>query len=598
MPTHYDLIGNGEKLLKHNGVFLSADMSDYNNTGVSLSRYNYINYGNLGSGGYDTYMTYIVGYEDNFNPADNPVLASLPAGNVDLPSNKGFVSITYDEYRANSRTETNATAKVNTGTYYDLNSLAEHKPIDMSLSFLIGEPYTSGCWEIGQNSGSWNTYMGFCSMQFISGTSSSVKYNNNMWGIFNPGIKTYESGTYLKNIWYDNNVVVYPMTGRWSYTATDRYNEVTNDGFLKSNAFYFRNKRLVANKLVKNSAKLLLDLTNNNLYYCDMNNNNYRMIISGQVPSGVSLNNIKDRLWVKYNWDCENAWGGKSTCDYYIKNLNIDYLNCSLQDAIKYKPVQKQIYKDRITNWGNTKFTKGSPTVYLVPGDTTKYTNPEFVNPSSFSDSGFYVFKCEISGNTNIAGKSVQGRIAGNMFKDTIFDSNNGTPIYPCSFTIMDIDDVATHNRMYGINTNYASAAGNHTAALNSGFKYLSNADKNYNLTNKATYSFISDKIEASSNNNVKVKWIFYKAKKAVNGTTYTYAQQIDYCLYNDIVSSYVPRGYMRVGDGSYNDTLTNNDAYFEIVMLNNSNTSVNPSMEFKNMEFFHTSSYYDALNG
>lgn len=593
MPTHYDLIGNGEQLLKHNGVFLSANMSNYNNTGTNITNSKYINYGLTNSGVDDNTMQYVVGIEDYLNPfPGNPfeLLFTAAITPVSLSSKNGYIAITFDEYRANSRTETNATAKVNTGTYWKLGELAERKPINMglSLSWNSGNNYTR--WQMGG--------VGGYSMQFLSGNSSAVKYNNNMWRILRPGMRTSNSSCKLKDVWYNNNVVVYPMSGSWSYTATDRYNEVTDEGFLKSDAYYYRSKRLVANKLVKNSVKVLLDLSNNYVYYCDKDNNNYRVLISAKVPKEVPLVNDENIYSLETYCNTENAWGAVASAWYYIKDLNVKHLNCSLQDAINYNPVPAPIYKDRITNWGNTKFTKGSPTVYLVPGDTTKYTDPELVNPSSFSDSGFYVFKCEISGNTNIKGKSVQGRIAGNMFKDSIFDSNIGTPIYPCSYAIMDIDDVASNNRMYGINTNYASATGNHTAALNSGMSYLSNAKNSYNLTTNATYSFISDKIEASSNNNVKVKWIFYKARAGVNYKPYTYAQQIDYCLYNDIVSSYVPRGYMRVGDGSYNDTLTNNDAYFEIVMLNNSNTSVNPSMEFKNMEFFHTSSYYDALNG
>lgn len=74
----------------------------------------------------------------------------------------------------------------------------------------------------------------------------------------------------------------------------------------------------------------------------------------------------------------------------------------------------------------------------------------------------------------------------------------------------------------------------------------------------------------------------------------------LDYCLYDNYVSAYRPMGYLGIGDGVNDMILRNNSAFFEFASTaNHSVYSTSASTTtFYNVEFFHTSSYYDALNG
>lgn len=593
----YTLIGNGEQLLKHDGVNLSADMSTYNNTGSNISDYKFIDYGpeKINS---EEKMTYMIGSLDYLNPSPAepwPFESPASQGNS-LSSKYGFVCITFDEYRQNSRTETNATATVNTGTYYSLSNLAAYKLINMNWA-LSWKSSSGTCYQIGQGSSSGDWYGNHYTMEFISGTTTSVKYNNNMWEICSPGLRNFYGSSpqyYLYDIWYDNNVIVYPISGSWSYTATDKHNQVTNEGFLRSNAFYYRNKRLVSGKLVKNSSKFLLDLSNNSLYYCDKVNDNYRMLISAKVPKELPLYDVKNLFGLEAHWATENAWGGGASCWFLTKDLQVKYLNCPLEEAIAYKPSANTVVKDNVTVWDNIHLDNSSTPRYIVPGDNTIYTDPELVNTSSFSNTGYYVLKCDISGGSNKYSYPAEGMLCGNMFKNDINDEVLNAPVTPLSLTYFGADTGTYYGKFMGLAYSYVSSSPSNTAGFSSGYKQYSDSNRqhlNYNY-------FISNNIPQSANNTVKAKWIFYKAKTYPLWNDFSYTQQIDFCLYDNLISGYMPKGYIRTGDGIKTNVLTNNNVYFMFDTLKWNNTAVNNEVKYSNIEFFHTSSYYDALNG
>jgi len=118
--------------------------------------------------------------------------------------------------------------------------------------------------------------------------------------------------------------------------------------------------------------------------------------------------------------------------------------------------------------------------------------------------------------------------------------------------------------------------------------------------TSDATMSngFIRNYFPGSADRNFKIKYIFYKRKNSLahNPTT----QMLDYCLYDNYVSAYRSMGYLGIGDGVNDMILRNNSAFFEFASTaNHSVYSTSASTTtFYNVEFFHTSSYYDALNG
>lgn len=597
----YTLIGNGEQLLNNDGFYLSADMSTYNDTGTNISDYKFIDYGPEDINSEEEKMTYMIGNLDYLNPLPSPV-ATAPfdshasQGN-NLSSKFGFVCITFDEYRQHSRTETNATAEVNTTNtpYYRLGALTEYKFINMNWA-LAWKSSSGTCYQIGQGSSSGDLYGTHYTMEFISGTTTSVKYNNNMWEICSPGLRNFigESPQYnLYDIWYDNNEIVYPTAGSWSYTATDKYNEVTNEGFLKSNAFYYRNKRLISGKLVKNSSKILIDLSNNNLYYCDKENDNYRMLISAKVPKELPLYDVKNLFGLEAHWSTENSHGGAAGCWFLTKDLQVKYLNCPLNEAIEYKPSANTINKDSVTVWDDINLDNSSTPRYIVPGDNTIYTDPNLVYTSSFSNTGYYVLKCDISGVSNEYSCPAEGMLCGNMFKNDTNDEFLNVPVTPLSLTFLGTAN-SNYDKFMGLADTYVTASSNKTSTFDNGYKLYSDSSRK-KLGNNY---FISNDLAVSANHSLKAKWIFYKSKTSPLWDDYSYTQQIDYCLYDNLISAYMPKGYIRTGDGIKNNVLTNNNVYFMFVTLKWSNTAVTNDVKYSNIEFFHTSSYYDALNG
>lgn len=592
----YELIGNGEQLLKHDGVNLSADMSTYNNTGAAMSNYKYIDYGSFNDGGDNGKVEYIVGQPETFSPYYGwlTYIGIGPSSN-NLSSKYGFVSITYDDYRQHSRTEANATAVVKTGTtYWQLGTLGEYKQIVMNETFKSkdnsGNRYILGTNSPSQTVASEEAY----SIQFISAiNSSSVRYNNNLWKILSPYCaNTMTTGenmsAALSDIWYDSSVLVNPVSGNWTATQINGYTAADSNGYLKDNGYYYKDKRLVAGKLVKNTVKVLFDLSNNYLYYCDKPNNKYRVILSAKMDKDKALfSNCSSFLEVDNEWECDNPWGQGSTCWFFKKNLNVDYLNCPFEEALEYTPAPYTIHKDNITTWDNITLTYSNSSKFIVPGDPNVYTDKTFT-PSSFSGEGYYVFKASISGNTSAKKYGLLTYMGGNMLKDNIHDEYRDAYVQPLMRVEIPSAGASFYNE--GLVTYYVSAAPNSTARLPSGMRGGSDAT----MSN----GFIRNYFPGSANRSFNVKYIFYKRKNSLahNPTT----QMLDYCLYDNYVSAYRPMGYLGIGDGVNDMILRNNSAFFEFASTaNHSIYSTSASTTtFYNVEFFHTSSYYDALNG
>ena len=592
----YELIGNGEQLLKHNGINLSADMSTYNNTGASMSNYKYIDYGSFNYGGDNGNVEYIVGQPETFSPYydTNFYIAIGPSSN-NLSSKYGFVSITYDDYRQHSRTESNATAVIKAGTtYWSLGNFGENKQIVMSETFRSndnsGNRYILGKYIDNSTVAAEEDY----SIQFISAiNSSSVRYNNNLWKILTPkcgaSTTTGESmSSALTDIWYDSSVLVHPVSGNWTATQINGYTEVDSNGYLKDDGYYYKYKRLIAGKLVKNTVKVLFDLSNNYLYYCDKPNNEYRVILSAKMDKDKALfSNCSSFLGIGNQWECDNPWGIGSTCWLFKKNLNVDYLNCSFEEALAYNPATYTIHKDNITTWDNITLTYSNSSKFIVPGDTNVYTDKTFT-PSSFSGEGYYVLKASISGNTPNKRYGLLTYMGGNMLKDNIHDEYIDAYVQP----LMRVEIPSAGESFYndGLVTYYVSAEPRSTAMLPSGMRDGSDATMNN--------GFIRNYFPGSADRNFKIKYIFYKRKNSLahNQTT----QMLDYCLYDNYVSAYRPMGYLGIGDGVNDMILRNNSAFFEFASTaNHSVYSTSASTTtFYNVEFFHTSSYYDALNG
>ena len=588
----YELIGNGEQLLKHDGVNISADMSTYNNTGAALSNYKYIDYGSFNDGGDNGSVEYIVGQPETFSPYYGYMtyVGTGPSSN-NLSSKYGFVSITYDDYRQHSRTSANATAKLTT-TLHNVGTFAEWQQICLGDSIKLcdnsGNRFEIGnIDEIGKLIGN-ASY----SVQFIAGnaSNSSFKYNNNLWKIITPYC-TKETTTgadfNMYDIWYDNNVLIHPVSGNWN-NSIDKYHDCDSAGYFKADAFFYKDKRLIANKLVKNDVKILLDLSNNYLYYCDKPNNDYRVILSAKMPKDKALfSNCSSFLEVDNEWECDNPWGIGSKCYLFKKNLNVDYLNCPFEEALSYKPAPYTIHKDNITTWDNITLTYSNSSKFIVPGDPNVYTDKTFT-PSSFSGEGYYVFKASISGDTSAKKYGLLTYMGGNMLKDNIHDEYRDAYVQP----LMRVEIPSAGESFYneGLVTYYVSAAPNSTAELPSGMRGGSDATMNN--------GFIRNYFPGSADRNFKIKYIFYKRKNSLphNQTT----QMLDYCLYDNYVSAYRPMGYLGIGDGVNDMILRNNSAFFEFASTaNHSVYSTSASTTtFYNVEFFHTSSYYDALNG
>lgn len=588
----YELIGNGEQLLKHDGINLSADMSTYNNTGASISNYKYIDYGSFNDGGYNGTVEYIVGQPETFSPYYGwlTYIGIGPSSN-NLSSKYGFVSITYDDYRQHSRTEANATAKLN-NTYWSLRTFGEYRQICMSEALNFndnsGNHYMIGNMNvIGQLS----SYPGY-SIQFTEGnlSTSSFKYNNNLWKIISPYCSkrsTTAEQLYMTDIWYDSNILIHPVSGNWNNNI-DEFHRCDSAGYLKADAYFYKDKRLIANKLVKNEVKILLDLSNNYLYYCDKPNNDYRVILSAKMPKDKALfSNCSSFLEIDNQWACENPWGQNSTCWFVKKNMNVDYLNCPFEEALAYKPAPYTIHKDNITTWDNITLTYSNSSKFIVPGDPNVYTDKTFT-PSSFSGEGYYVFKASISGDTSAKKYGLLTYMGGNMLKDNIHDEYRDAYVQPLMRVEIPSAGASFYNE--GLVTYYVSAAPNSTARLPSGMRGGSDAT----MSN----GFIRNYFPGSADRSFNIKYIFYKRKNSLvhNPTT----QMLDYCLYDNYVSAYRPMGYLGIGDGVNDMILRNNSAFFEFASTaNHSIYSTSASTTtFYNVEFFHTSSYYDALNG
>ena len=586
----YELISNGEQLLKHDGVNLSADMSTYNNTGVAASNYKYIDYGSFNNGGDLGTVEYVVGQPETFSPYYGFMNVSGPMNN-NLNDRYGFVSITYDDYRQHSRTSANATAKLN-NTYWSLRTFGEYRQICMSEALNFND--NSGNHYMIGNIGTIGQLVSYpdYSMQFTEGnlSTSSFKCNNNLWKIISPYCSkraTTGEQLYMTDIWYDNNVLIHPISGNWN-NSIDKYHQCDSAGYLKADAFFYKDKRLIANKLVKNEVKILIDLSNNYLYYCDKPNNDYRVILSAKMPKDKALfSNCSSRFIVDNQWECENPWGQNSTCWYFRKNMNVDYLNCPFEEALAYKPAPYTIHKDNITTWDNITLTYSNSSKFIVPGDPNVYTDKTFT-PSSFSGDGYYVLKATISADTSAKKYGLLTYMGGNMLKDNIHDEYRDAYVQPLMRVEIPSAGVGFYND--GLVTYYVSAAPNSTARLPSGMRGNSDAT----MSN----GFIRNYIPGSADRNLKIKYIFYKRKNSLSYKWTT--QMLDYCLYDNYVSAYRPMGYLGIGDGVDDMILRNNSAFFEFASTANhsvSQTSASTTT-FYNVEFFHTSSYYDALNG
>lgn len=599
---NYHLINNGEQYIKSDDHYLSADMSDYNNTGTDISDYKYIDYGAINQR-YDDQIAYYVGQPEYFSPYQNYIQNRSVHGSLknNLSSDYGFVSITYDEYRQHSRTTANGYALIHVGgDDYTITNFASRNNITL-FDLLRFNDNSGNAIQLGglpaKNLG------GLYTVEFTSANNSSgVRYNNNLWGILSPEILTTRTtGMHFDSydIWYDDNVLVHPISGNWSATNINGYQNVDSAGFLKSGGYYYKNKRLIPDQFVKNSVKILFDLSNNYLYYCDINNDDYRVILSAKIPSSAAkLSNIKDFLTIENEYMPENNWGQHANCWMFKKNIDVKYLNCSFEDAVKYKPEDYVIHKDSVTKWpefiisANNKWQK-----YIVPGNTTLYNTISDLPTSSFSNTGYYVLKVDVSANIKPYSAGVINTIEGNMLYEERYDPMLNACMQPyCYFTMPSAGSGTFHSKSFeGLYYIYTSGDQNESASFIASGIPRNPGSETHKLNR---HGWIANDIYPSANCTAKAKWIFYKAHSNLQ-YDWTIEQQIDYCIYNDFLSAYIPMGFVRCSDGTHDKVVRNNDVYFGFGGLSSNDWHSSSASTTKyNVEFFHASSYYDALNG
>ena len=75
---------------------------------------------------------------------------------------------------------------------------------------------------------------------------------------------------------------------------------------------------------------------------------------------------------------------------------------------------------------------------------------------------------------------------------------------------------------------------------------------------------------------------------------------RVEYCEYIPEYSSYIPICYIQSNKGYAPNVINNTNLYFSYVREPMSRASDDKGQQLwvRNSEFFHTSSYYDALNG
>lgn len=598
-----NLIGTEDKnLYQCDGVYLSADMTNYNSSGELIS-HKLLEYGPYSAAGDYGGPGEIVMYGKDMVEYDNPVFDSIGIGAYYPYTGKHLTVFTFDDYRQHSWATDTLTASGN-GTYF--NDRLERNNVCMSISMTIND--ISG----------YNARFGIADAHVPYGrytakvksiNGSTLTFDNRYWQIVNPHIGAAHVSAmtgWLQDIWYDTNVIECPADSPSGYQG---YRLINTHGFYKNNstspnrAFYYNEPKNFQNELRKVTMKWIINHTDNTIIICDKFNGSYRPLISGTFPDYYDMKNFRN-LCIEFGSEASNAWGVAARFSRIVKNLKMYKLNCPIDLAIQYEPPEeKPIYKDNITQWEDFSITKETPVVAMRPGDTTLHTSNTLLDKagmealcpgSAFSGTGYYVYKATWDRHTNYSGRVPKTYFCGNMASGS-YDNYVSGAVLPNAL----IDTSATGN--YNVLLNGFIQSGSSTTEYplaESGTRPYAQVDNawigNYNY--KLRY-FYKNKLK---NEDISAKYILYNVSGNYNRKYYT---RVEYCEYIPECSSYIPICYIQAEKGYIRTTpnvIDNTNLYFSYVREPMSWSSYEKGQQLwvRNSEFFHTSSYYDALYG
>lgn len=592
-----NLIGTEDRnVLQHDGVFVSADMTNYNSAGDFIS-HKLIDYGPYRSfGDYDRPYE-IVMYGKGMTEYASPAINSYVTGTSYPYTGKYLTVFTFDDYRQHSWATDTLTASGNGGYFTDK---LERKNVCMTISLPITD--ISG---YNARFGIEDAHVPYplytAKVKSING--STLTFDNRYWQIVNPHIgESYFSpmAGYLQDIWYDTNVIECPADSPSGYRG---YRLINTKGYYRgpgshpNRAFYYNEPKYNQNELRKESMKWIINHTDNTIIICDKFNGSYRPLISGTFPDYYNMKDFRN-LCIEFASEASNAWGVGALFSRIVKNLKMYKLNCPVDVAIQSEPPEEEpIYKDNITQWEDFSITKETPVVAMRPGDTTLHTSNTLLDKagmealcpgSAFSGTGYYVYKATWDRHTNYSGRVPKTYFCGNMESGSYDNYFSGAAL---PNALVDTSATGDYNVLLNGFIQSGSSTTEYPMAVSGtrGYAPVNDIwDNKYN--NKLGY-FYRSKLKSE---NISAKYILYNvASKKI--TT-----RVEYCEYIPEYSSYIPICYIQSNKGYAPNVINNTNLYFSYVREPMSRASDDKGQQLwvRNSEFFHTSSYYDALNG
>lgn len=595
-----NLIGTEDRnVLQHDGVFISADMTNYNSSGDFIS-HKLIDYGPY-SGFVDDDV--VMMYGKGMTEYANPVFNSIGIGAGYPYTGKYLTVFTFDDYRQHSWATDTLTASGNGSVF---NDRLERNRVCMTVSMPIND--ISG---YNARFGISDAHVPYplytAKVKSING--STLTFDNRYWQIVDTHIGAAHVSAmtgYLQDIWYDTNVIECPANSPGGYqgyreiNTQGYYRGYSGDGAVPNRAFYYNEPKYNSNELRKESMKWIINHTDNTIIICDKFNGSYRPLISGTFPDYYDMKNFRN-LCIEFGQYPTNAWGGKAHFSRIVKNLKMYKLNCPVEVAIQSEPPEEEpIYKDNITQWEDFSITKETPVVAMRPGDTTLHTSNTLLDKagmealcpgSAFSGTGYYVYKAIWDRHTNYSGRVPKTYFCGNMASGSYDNYFSGAAL---PNALVDTSATGDYNVLL---INFIQSGSSTTE-----YPMAVSGQRGYAPVDYGWYIGADDKLnyfyrESVKSENISAKYILYNVLAGNRIST-----RVEYCEYIPVYSSYIPICYIQSEKGytwSIPNVIDNTNLYFSYVREPMKDSyEKGQQLWVRNSEFFHTSSYYDALNG